>query len=183
MENEKMMLKHVRLSYAQVFEPRSFEGGDPKYSTVLLISKDDADTVKKVQETILRVAKAQWGDKIKNNRLPSNFNNPLKDGDDVCDVQPAYENCFYLRASSKRQPVLLDRSKRHVEEEDNLIYSGCYCNASINIFAFDASVNKGISAGLNGLQFVEHGERLGGGSCENDFDQLDEDEFDDEGIL
>ena len=67
-----------------------------------------------------------------------------------------------------RQPIL-ERSE---------VYSGVYGRASINLYAFNSTGNKGIACGLNNLQKIRDGEPLGGKSrAEDDFDTDDEDDF------
>jgi len=41
-------------------------------------------------------------------------------------------------------------------------YSGCYGRASITLYAYDTSGSKGIAAGLNNVQKLEDGNKLGG---------------------
>ena len=51
------------------------------------------------------------------------------------------------------------------------MYSGCYCRFSLNFYPFSVRGNKGVAAGLNNVQKVCDGERLGGGiRAEDDFD-------------
>ena len=59
--------------------------------------------------------------------------------------------------------------------DDGIVYSGCYVNASIDIYAFD-NVGKGNSAGLRGVQFLRKGDAFGGGAA------ADESEFDEIGV-
>jgi hypothetical protein len=47
-------------------------------------------------------------------------------------------------------------------------YAGCWGRASVNFYAFSVNGNKGVGAGLNNLQKLEDGERLGGGSTAAD---------------
>ena len=42
----------VRFSYVQVFEPKSINGGDEKYSVTLLIPKSDVDTYQRIMAEI-----------------------------------------------------------------------------------------------------------------------------------
>jgi hypothetical protein len=56
-------------------------------------------------------------------------------------------------------------------------YSGCYGRASINFYAFSVDGNKGIAAGLNNVQKLADGERLGGGSRASDDFTAVEDDF------
>jgi hypothetical protein len=43
-------------------------------------------------------------------------------------------------------------------------YSGCFGRASVTFYPYNASGSKGIACGLNNIQKLEDGERLGGGS-------------------
>ena len=58
-----------------------------------------------------------------------------------------------------------------------MVYSGCFCNVSVNFYAFNANGNRGVAAGLGNIQFVKDGDRLSGrASAESDFDALEDDE-------
>ena len=43
--NTKVITGLVRLSYANVWEPKSINGGDPKYSCSIIVPKTDTETV------------------------------------------------------------------------------------------------------------------------------------------
>jgi hypothetical protein len=50
------------------------------------------------------------------------------------------------------------------------VYSGCYGRASLTFYAYNQQGSKGIACGLNNLQKLEDGERLGGvSSAASDF--------------
>jgi hypothetical protein len=52
-------------------------------------------------------------------------------------------------------------------------YSGCYGCVSLNFFAYNASGNQGIGAGLNNVIKTRDGEKLAGGhSAAEDFADL-----------
>ena len=76
---------------------------------------------------------------------------------------------------------MVERHDPHVAIEDSTrVYSGCYARVSLNMFPYDAAGNKGVSAGLNNVQFLRDGESLGGRSrAADDFDALDDDEGED----
>ena len=93
----------------------------------------------------------------------------------MADEHPEYEGAYILRCSSKNRPVVMGRRKESLTEEDGVIYSGCYCNASLAAAGFDAQAKKGVTIYLNGVQFLSDGERLAGFDCTNDFDELDDD--------
>ena len=48
----KVITGEVRLSYANVWEAKSINGGKPKFSVSLLIPKDDTDTVDAINAAI-----------------------------------------------------------------------------------------------------------------------------------
>ena len=56
------------------------------------------------------------------------------------------------------------------------VYSGCYANVKVGLFAYSASGNKGIGAGLEVIQKVRDGERLSGGNSTDGFEVLDDDD-------
>ena len=49
----KVVTGVVRLSYANVWEPASINGSNPKYSVSLIIPKDDKETVEKIHQKLL----------------------------------------------------------------------------------------------------------------------------------
>lgn len=164
METTKVITGKVRFCYEHVFEPTAVNEGDtPKYSICVLISKDDTatlDKIKKAIEAAKQAGKAKLADK--NGKIPSNIKLPLRDGDDERGDDPAFENCYFLNASSSRKPSIVDRNLDPIMDKDEF-YSGCYGRASINFYAFNVQ-SKGIAAGLNNLQKLEDGEPLAGGS-------------------
>lgn len=176
----KVITGLVRFSYAQVFHPKAVnEGDEPKYSISILIPKTDTVTLEKINKAI-EAAKAQGMSKIgKNGKIPTNIKLPLRDGDTEREDDENYAGCFFLNASSFRQPGIIDKDRQAILDEDEF-YSGCYGRASINFYAFNSNGNKGIAVGLNNLQKLKDGERLAGGaSAEEDF----ADDFDDNGLL
>ena len=42
----------TRWSYANVWEPKSINGSDPKYSVSLIIPKDDTKTIEKIKAAL-----------------------------------------------------------------------------------------------------------------------------------
>ena len=74
----------TRWSYANVWEPKSINGSNPKYSVSLLIPKDDTATVKKIKAAI-QAAYEEGAAKLKGNgkSVPplAAIKNPLRDGD------------------------------------------------------------------------------------------------------
>ena len=48
----KVVTGKVRFSYANVWEPQSVNGSDPKYSVSLIIPKSDSKTIEKIKAAI-----------------------------------------------------------------------------------------------------------------------------------
>lgn len=98
----KVITGKARFSYANVWEPKSINGGDEKYSVSLIISKDDTKTINDIKaaiEAAKQEGKAKFGGKI-----PANLKLPLRDGDIDRPDDEAYKNSYFINANSKDKP-------------------------------------------------------------------------------
>ena len=88
----------TRWSYANVWEPKSINGGAPKYSVSLIIPKSDTKTVAKIKAAI-EAAYAEGESKLKGNSksVPplTSIKTPLRDGDVERPDDPAYANAYF----------------------------------------------------------------------------------------
>ncbi len=170
----------TRWSYVNVWEPKSINGGTPKYSVSLIIPKSDAKTVEKVKAAI-QAAYEEGQGKLKGNgksvpKLEA-IKVPLRDGDVERPDDPAYANSYFINANSNIAPGIVDANCDPVITRSE-VYSGVYGRASINFYAFNTNGNKGIACGLNNLQLMRSGEPLGSkASAESDFATCDDDDF------
>lgn len=170
----------TRWSYANVWEPKSINGGTPKYSVSLIIPKSDTKTVEKIQSAI-QAAYDEGQGKLKGNgkSVPalSVLKTPLRDGDAERPDDPAYADSYFINANSAAAPGIVDVDRQPIIDRSE-VYSGVYGRASINFYAFNSNGNKGIACGLNNLQKVKDGEPLGGKSrAEDDFATENDDDF------
>ncbi|MCD8330827.1 MAG: DUF2815 family protein [Lachnospiraceae bacterium] len=170
----------TRWSYANVWDPKSINGGTPKYSVSLIIPKSDTKTVEKIKAAI-QAAYEEGQGKLKGNgrSVPalSAIKTPLRDGDLERPDDEAYKNSYFINANSATAPGIVDADRNPVMERSE-VYSGVYGRASISLYAFNTNGNKGIACGLNNLQKISDGEPLGGRSrAEDDFDIDDEEDF------
>lgn len=170
----------TRWSYANVWEPKSINGGTPKYSVSLIIPKSDTKTVEKIQSAI-QAAYDEGQGKLKGNgkSVPalSVLKTPLRDGDAERPDDPAYADSYFINANSVAAPGIVDVDRQPIIDRSE-VYSGVYGRASINFYAFNSNGNKGIACGLNNLQKVKDGEPLGGKSrAEDDFATENDDDF------
>lgn len=170
----------TRWSYANVWDPKSINGGTPKYSVSLIIPKDDATTVNKIKAAI-QAAYEEGESKLKGNgkTVPalSILKTPLRDGDLERPDDPTYANAYFINANSATAPGIVDADRQPIIERSE-VYSGVYGRASISLYAFNSNGNKGIACGLNNLQKISDGEPLGGKArAEDDFATAEEDDF------
>ena len=163
-----------------MWEPKSINGGTPKYSVSLIIPKSDKVTVEKIKKAI-QAAYEEGQSKLKGNgkSVPSLsvIKTPLRDGDLERPDDEAYANSYFINANSATAPGIVDADRNTIIDRSE-VYSGVYGRASINLYAFNSNGNKGIACGLNNLQKIKGGEPLGGKSrAEDDFATEDDDDF------
>ena len=171
---------NTRWSYVNAWEPKSINGGAPKYSVSLIIPKSDTKTLEEIRAAI-QAAYEEGQSKLKGNgrSVPalSALKTPLRDGYAERPDDEAYANSYFVNANSGTAPGIVDADRNPILERSE-VYSGVYGRASINFYAFNSNGNKGIACGLNNLQKIRDGEPLGGKSrTEDDFAEEDEDDF------
>lgn len=165
----------VRLSYCHLLEPASINGSDPKYSVAVLVRKDDKETLRLIKEGVdnaVQAGKTKNGEKF----LAGKLKKPLRDGDDPEENKgDEFKGCYFFNCNSNSKPTLVDQRMQPVTDPD-VIYSGCYARVSVNFYPFDQKGSKGVAAGLNNVQKVRDGERLGGGKTDafEEFEAIEE---------
>jgi len=170
----------TRWSYANVHEPKSINGGTPKFSVSLIIPKSDTKTITRIKAAI-EAAYHEGESKLKGNgkTVPplAAIKTPLRDGDSERPDDPAYANAYFINANATTAPGIVDADRNPILTRSE-VYSGVYGRASISFYAFNSNGNKGIACGLNNLQKVRDGEPLGSKvSAESDFATDDDDDF------
>ena len=173
-------LKNVRLgAFPALFRKAVFQGEEQdKYNCAFLLDPTEhSDIISAIEEGISEIRKEKW----KGAKLPSD-KYCMRDGDDT--GKDYNEGYMVVKASCKARPLVIDRSKNVLTEEDGVIYAGCRVNANIRLWAQDNQFGKRVNAELEGVQFVGNDESLetgGARSAESqlkDFDSFDEDEDD-----
>lgn len=157
----------VRLSYTNLFTPRaSNNGGDPKFSSTILIPKSDTGTLQRIQAAI-EAATQNGVAKKWNGQRPPMVPSPLHDGDGVrpsdgAEYGPECKGHWVLTASANqdRPPQVIDPQKNPIINQA-MIYSGIYAHVYINFYPYFAAGKKGIGCGLNAVQKIRDGEALG----------------------
>lgn len=173
--NATKVVVPCRISFANIWEPKSINGSDEKYSVSLLISKEDKATLAKIRKAI-EAAKEVAKSKKWNGKIPPNLKLPIHDGDIDRPDDENYAGHFFFNATSKDAPQIVDRKVQPIIDPMEC-GSGDYCNVSVNFYGFAASGNKGVAAGLQNIQLVRHGERLAGKpSASSDFVEIEGEE-------
>jgi len=174
----KVVTGIVRLSYANVHEPKSINGGAEKYSVSLIIPKSDTKTIEAINNAIdaaIEEGRGKFGGKIPNKAA---LKLPLRDGDLDRPDDEAYADSYFVNANYNSAPEIVDKSLNPIVSRSE-VYSGVYARVSINFYAFNSNGNRGVACGLGNIQKVQDGEPLGGKtSAADDFSSdYDGDDF------
>ena len=107
----KVITGECRLSYANLWEPKSINGGAPKYSVSLIIPKSDKRTLDKIKAAI-QAAYNEGEGKLKGNgkTVPALavLKTPLRDGDAERPDDEAYADSYFINANSGTAPGIVD---------------------------------------------------------------------------
>jgi hypothetical protein len=168
----KIKLNNVRLSFPSLWRKSVYNGEETKFEATFLIDKKtQADKIKEIEAAIaLSIKENLKGAKIGDDKKC------LKDGDDF--EYAGYAGNMSLKASSNKRPLVIDRDKSNLTEEDNRIYAGCRVNAIVELWAQNNTYGKRINANLLAVQFYKDDEPFADGekASINDFDAFDDDE-------
>ena len=156
----KVVTGTVRLSYANIWDPKSINGSEPKYSCSIIIPKSDTATIEAVRKAIecaLQEGVGKFGGKMPPRGA---LKLPLRDGDTERE-DDAYKGSWFINANSKNAPQVVDRHVQPILDRSE-IYSGVYARVSLNFYAFSVNGNRGVACGLGNIQKIRDGEPLGG---------------------
>lgn len=179
----KVLLKNVRLSFPNLFQP----GTPPTGTTAVakfgaqFIFSPDSEAYKVASTEVLRVAVEKFGKNAKTivAEMPKSTI-CLRRGDSQLDkageVREGYAGNMYLVASNKSRPVIVnnDKARTPLVESDGKPYGGCFVHCTVDIYAHDKpGLGKRIDATLLAVMFAGDGDSFGGakGSA-SDFDSI-----------
>jgi hypothetical protein len=168
----KIKLNNVRLSFPSLWRKSVYNGEETKFEATFLIDKKtQADKIKEIEAAIaLSIKESLKGAKIGDDKKC------LKDADDF--EYAGYAGNMSQKASSTKRPLVIDRDKSNLTEEDNRIYAGCRVNAIVELWAQNNTYGKRINANLLAVQFYKDDEPFADGEKASikDFDAFDDDE-------
>jgi hypothetical protein len=151
----------ARLSFPNLFRPRSAEAGkDPKYGCALIFDTEAQNTpeFKRMVEAA-NAALAEKGWEKGSATRPASLKIPFRKCIENDFHKDHGADAMYINVTSTTRPGIVDENVQPIIDESK-IYPGCYVRAEIRAFTYD-NQGKGVSFGLNNLQFVKDGEPLG----------------------
>ena len=171
----KIALRSKRIAFPQIFEADTVNGeGTPAYSLALIIPKDDPQ-VADVNALIDAIATEKW------EKLATATLKQLRLSDKIClhdgDLKASYEGFegnWYISARNTMRPLVVARVKTPLTAADGVIYSGCYCNVFLELWAQDNAYGKRVNATLMGVQFVKDGEAFSSAGKAMSIDEFDD---------
>lgn len=186
-------INNVRLSFPNIWKPVEFKPGDgrPRFDATFLV-EPGSENDKKIRAAIEAAGKevfADKWDKIKKGFEGNSNKYCYPDGDTK--EYDGYEGMMYLSCHSKTKPAIYDRSPKKPDgtanlltEEDGRPYSGCYVNATVEIYV-QKGENPGVRGSFTGIQFARDGEAFSSGrpAVADDFEDLGGDTPDDSDLV
>lgn len=179
----KVMSPKFRLAFPNLFTPQDGKKeSDPKRYGMTMLFDKNVD-LSKLEKACVKQCEAFFGkEKFAKLRKNPNFKWPFRDGNVERDEYNGFENTIFITASAradKHKPGIVDRDREDIIDPSE-IYSGCYCRATLSVYAYDNESN-GVSFGVVNVQKLADGEPLGTAkaSAADDFEDDFEDDDDD----
>lgn len=176
----KVVIKDVRLAFANIFDAKSVNGGEASFSAAFPIAPG-SENAKACTAALEAVAKEKWGakaadilKKLRDDGRVAFKTKPLSDSEGQ--AYDGFAGMHSLNASNKARPLIIDRQKQPLTAQDGRPYSGCYVNVTVDFWAQDNQWGKRVNATLTGVQFVRDGDAFGSGRAASvdDFEDLGE---------
>jgi hypothetical protein len=181
----KLKLNNVRIAFPNLFVAKAIGDGAPTFNACLIIDPK-SPMVAEIEKVISAVAKEKWADKS------TGVLSELYKKDKVCfkrtektnasgEVFAGFENMFFLNASNKSRPLVIDQKREPLTQADGKPYGGCYVNVQLDVWPQDNEWGRRVNATLRGVQFVRDGDAFSGGSpaSVDDFDAVEGADADD----
>lgn len=152
----KVKLQNVRLSFPNLYKPKSVNGSEPKYSASFILNKkDDAAQIDTLRKACQMVAKEAWPVK-----LPAGLKYCVHDGAEK-DYDGYGPEVMFISTSATIQPPIVDENLAPLTLESGKPYAGCSVNVVLRLWAQDNQFGKRINAQLQAVQFAADGEAFG----------------------
>ena len=178
---EKLVTPEFRLSFPQLFEPKGFENGKPKFGLTQLYPK--GTDLSKLKKMAFDAIVEKWSPDKK--KWPGNLRSidfktylsptgkdrwPFRDGD--AQNYDGYEGQISLSARNETRPAVVGPDKQPIIDTST-IYPGCYGHAVLTAYAYDKSGNRGVAFSLLAFMKTRDGESFTTRFDPSDFDGVD----------
>lgn len=151
----KLILKNVRLSFADLFTAVSKFDGDPKYSASFIIDPASEDG-KANLASFKKIVRQLETEKFGGDELPTSHL-PIQDGNTK--GYSGWEDKLIISAANKKRPTIVGRQRQAVGEGDvDAPYAGCMVNVVIDLWGMNNQFGKRIIASLEAVQFAGEGD-------------------------
>lgn len=147
----KVLTGPVRLAHAHIYRPLAAFGQAPRFSAVILVPKNDIQTVRVIRAAQANALAAQ---EAKTGRpVPAGWKDHLRDGDTdpLRFKNPEYAGHWFMTASSPTPPGIVDERAEPIMDTIT-VGDGSLVRVSLNAFAYAYGENAGVSFSLNHIQ-------------------------------
>lgn len=174
-----VILREVTLLYPSLFEKRAIQGSqsEPKFSVVVLLPV--GHDMKPLQAALVAAAEAKFGAEARALIQQGKVKLPFrKQVEKAMEGKAGYSddpNAYFLNVGSDSQPGVVNQRLQPVIDPA-LVYGGVVANVQINAYAWQHPLSgRGLSFGLQNVQIVRDGPRLGNQNPDPTkvFDELD----------
>lgn len=157
----KLLTPPFRVSFPNVFEASSYDGGTPKFSVCAVwepakFTPKDKALWKAMHDLADQVSMDKFKKKL--DQLPANFKKPFRDGEEKADLVGFGAGKVFSNLSSRLRPGIIDLDRTPITDPEDF-YPGCYARGTITAYAYD-NKGRGVAFGLQNLQKLKDGERL-----------------------
>lgn len=172
-QGEKITTPAFRLSYPNLFEARAVDDGIPKFGCSAVWTPEKFTPKEKDQWRALlgeldRAAREDFNSPWKD--LPDNVKRGLRDGAAKADKAGYGKGTRFASLTSKNRPGVCDVNKEDISPEDDEVYPGCWCRATVQVYTYN-NKGKGIAIGLRNIQKIRDDKRLDNRvAAKDDFD-------------
>jgi hypothetical protein len=182
----KVLLKSVRLSFPDLWEPKQYEGSGPFKYRASFLFEPNSENHKNLLTAQKEVAAEEWKDKAAKVLEAASDDSKLRfivDGNKK--DYDGYKGMLVISATrdqAKGRPQVYNKKPKNadgtfnlVTETDGIVYAGCYVNATVELWPQNNRFGRTIRAQLLAVQFVKDGDAFGGGSAKgspDDFEDL-----------
>ncbi len=151
------------LSYPKLFTPEpKYQGqGDLVYSLAIICDPQNpevAQVLQRMQQEEATLKAQQWPA-----GTPAGWRSCFIDGNITGDPHSMGKIILRLRSDTSHKPIVYDNNLAICTQEMGLVYGGCVGRATYEMYAYTKG-SQGIALSLGDVQWLGHGQKLGGGA-------------------